>query len=58
MNVTETAEDKGKRKMAIQVAKQALQAGASIEFIAQITPLIHSEIEQLASGIDIDKEDE
>lgn len=58
MGVTETAIDKGKREKAIEVAKEALKEGASIDFVAKITKLTKVEIEKLVRGEELDNEDE
>ena len=57
-SVTSTAEDRGERKKAIKVAKEALKEGVSPQLIAKITQLTISEVEQLAKGEDIEKEEE
>jgi predicted transposase/invertase (TIGR01784 family) len=53
MNVMDTAEEKGARKKAIQVAKTFLAAGIDMDLIAQGTQLTLEEIERLANGEDI-----
>ncbi len=57
-SVIETAEDKGIRKTFIEVAKQALKEGASIDFISKITKLDTVEIEKLHRGEELDAEEE
>ncbi|MEY4902317.1 MAG: hypothetical protein RLZZ292_132 [Bacteroidota bacterium] len=57
-SVIETAEDKGIRKTFIEVAKQALKEGASIDFISKITKLDKLEIEKLGRGEELDLEEE
>lgn len=58
MGVMETAIDRAKRAQSIEVAKEALKEGASIEFVTKITKLPLIEIEKLANGEDIDNEED
>lgn len=58
LSVTETAIDKGKRKAIIEIAKNGLKNGFSIEDIAKLTQLSHEEIVSLSKGEDIDKEED
>lgn len=57
-SVTSTAEDRGERKKAIKVAKEALKEGVNLQLIAKITQLPISEVERLAKGEEIEKEEE
>jgi hypothetical protein len=57
MGVTETAIDKGKREKAIEIAKELLKEDATIDFVTKITKLTKVEVEKLALGEDLDKEE-
>lgn len=57
-SVTETAKDMGKREKAIEVAKFLLSEKASLPLIIGATQLTAQEIEKIAKGEDIDKEEE
>jgi hypothetical protein len=57
-SVTETAKDMGKREKAIEVAKFLLSEKASLPLIIGATQLTEQEIEKIAKGEDIDKEEE
>ena len=56
-SVTETAEDRGKRKRSIEVAKKGLKKGFSIEDISEMTELSIDELIMLSEGKDLDKEE-
>lgn len=56
--VTSTAEDKGARRSTIKVAKEALKRGLDIGLVAEITQLPITEVEKLANGEEIDKEED
>jgi predicted transposase/invertase (TIGR01784 family) len=58
MAVKETAEDRGARKTAIRIAKEALNEGVGVELIAKITQLSIFEIEKLAKGEELDKDED
>jgi predicted transposase/invertase (TIGR01784 family) len=58
ISVTETAMDKGERLKGIKVAKKLLQKGLNLEEIAEISELHQEEIEALARGEDIDKDEQ
>lgn len=57
MSVTETAEDKGARKKAIEVAKNSLRKGFMIDDISEITQLTYDEVLILSKGGELDKEE-
>lgn len=56
-SVTETAEDRGKRKRSIEVAKKGLKKGFSIEDISEMTELSIDELIMLSDGKDLDREE-
>lgn len=58
MGVMETAIDKAERRKAIEIAKESLKEGASIDFVTKVTKLTKMEVERLVQGEDIDKEEE
>lgn len=58
MSVTETAMDKGKRAKAIEVAKKLLQKNFDFTEIAEVSELTLEEVQAIARGEDIDKEDD
>jgi predicted transposase/invertase (TIGR01784 family) len=58
MGVTETAIDKGMRKRSIEVAQASLQVNIPHETIALISKLTLEEVQALARGEDIDKEED
>jgi hypothetical protein len=54
-SVWNTAIGKGERKNAIEIAKTAIEEGATIAFVAKITKLTLDEVQRIANGEDIDK---
>ena len=58
MGVLETAEDKGKRKDQIEVAKIGLAKNLPFDLIIDLSRLLPSEVQLLSEGKDIDVEDE
>lgn len=58
LSVTETAEDRGKRKRSIDIAKKALENGLSYELISTLTELPLEEIEMLSRGEELEKEED
>ncbi len=58
MGVTETAIDKGKRQRSIEVAKFLLSENTNINIIIGATQLTSDEIAKIASGEELDKEEE
>ena len=54
MAVLETAEDKGRRKDQIEVAKIGLAKNLPFDLIVELSRLLPSEIQLLAEGKDID----
>ena len=58
MSVTETANYKGDRKRRIIVAQKGLELNLPLETIALMSELTTLEIQAIARGEDIDKEDE
>ena len=57
LSVTETAMDKGERRKAIKVAKKLLLKNFDFTEIAELSELTIEEIQAIAQGEDIDKED-
>ncbi len=58
ISVTETALYKGERRNSIKVAQKLLKKGFSLEEVAEVSELTTLEIQAIARGEDIDKEDE
>ncbi len=58
MGVTETAMDKGKRQRSIEIAKDLLAESMPIENIVKLSKLTPEEVQAIARGEDIDKEDD
>ena len=58
MGVLETATDKGKREVQIQVAKNALVKGLPHDLIVELTGLWLSEVQILSEGKELDSEDD
>ena len=58
MGVTETAIDKGKRMMKIEFAKDLLAESMPIENIVKLSKLTLEEVQAIARGEDIDKEED
>ena len=54
LGVLETAEDKGRRKEQIEVAKIGLAKNLPFDLIVELSRLLPSEIQLLAEGKDID----
>ena len=58
ISVTETAMYKGARRKSIIVAEKLLKKGFSLEEVAEVSELTTLEIQAIARGEDIDKEEE
>jgi hypothetical protein len=58
ISVTETAIYKGARRNSIKVAQKLLEKGNSLQEVVDISELTLEEVQAIARGEDIDKEEE